>query len=258
MKQSWINKKEKERQEEIAELTNQIRDALLSLGDYDETEVQIFIDHIDEMARIGLSSAFLMIPDEPNLRTRLEKDPKLLIKTIDLIKTLPYKELLRAKLYSYTRYADSTPKHFHGDIIITDPGYVIKDEDWDAYCKRVDEPDYDGFIPGHIARNTIYGDWSCTTFDAQTKKPIGKFCADAGLVGVFDLAKTLEYNPEFDYHTERTWTTTLIKDFDGDVWFKIKHHNTSYGDDYSVHVVGKGHNIKTGEPIEFITHQTGL
>ena len=113
-------------------------------------------------------------------------------------------------------------------------------------------------LPGAIMHDTIYGDWSCTTFDAKTKKSIGHFCADAGLVAVFDLAEVLKYNPSFDYHITKKWTTTLIKDFDGDVWFEIKHYNKPYGDDYSVHVVGRGVNTKTNEPFEFITRQTGF
>lgn len=77
--------------------------------------------------------------------------------------------------------------------------------------------------------NIIYGDWSCTTFNSDTKKPIGEFCADAGLVGVFSLKEVLKYNPKFDYHTNRKWTTTLIKNFTGDVWFEVEPY---VSDDY--------------------------
>ena len=154
--------------------------------------------------------------------------------------------------------SDSTPKHFHGDIIITDPCYVIKGEDWANVCNHVDEPDYEPIVPGSIMRGTIYGDWSCATYNSKTKEVLGHFCADAGLVAVFDLAEVLKYNPEFDYHITKEWTTTLIKDFDGDVWFSVKRHDTEYGVEYSVHVLGKGTNIKTGKPIEFITCQTGF
>lgn len=45
-------------------------------------------------------------------------------------------------------------------------------------------------------------------------KNIGGFCADAGMVAVFLLDEVLKYNPNFDYHINRLWTTTLIKDND--------------------------------------------
>lgn len=258
MKQAWVDKKEQERQAKIEKLTNEIREAIAGLGDYNETEVQAFIEQTKEMARIGLTDPGFMMPHHNKaLNARWKDDPSLWMKTRTFLASLPYEELLIAMRYGYDRYLDSKPKHFHGDIIITDPCYVIKDEDWGEVCNHIDEPDYEP-LPGAISRDTIYGDWSCTTYDRKTKKVLGHFCADAGLVAVFDLAEVLKYNPDFDYHIEREWTTTLIKNFDGDVWFEVKYHNTKYGDDYSVHVIGKGTNIKTGEPISFRTTQTGL
>jgi hypothetical protein len=96
-------------------------------------------------------------------------------------------------------------------------------------------------------------------FDTISRKEIGTFCADAGFVGIFDLKEVMTYNPSFNYHTERPWTTTLIKDFEGDVWFEVKEeYDEEYGYDYLVEVVGEGRNIKTGERIEFRSTQTGL
>jgi hypothetical protein len=180
---------------------------------------------------------------------------------------------------------------FKGDIIITDPCYIIKKRDettrpkWKDY---MDLEDYSGMtrselmalgffeqykkltkaienwdkenpddwevcdfgddmealgIKNYISRDTIYGDWSCTTFNTDTKEPIGEFCADAGMVAVFLLDEVLKYNPDFDYHINRPWTTTWIKDFDGEVKFeKIRG---------KVRVVGKGN-------INFVGKQTGL
>jgi hypothetical protein len=76
---------------------------------------------------------------------------------------------------------------------------------------------------------------------------LGNFCADAGLVSVFLLEEVLAYNSDFDYHLKKNWTTTLIKDFDGDV--VITHRGE--GEDREVSVVGKGN-------INFYTTQTGL
>lgn len=212
---------------------------------------------------------------------------------------------------------------FDGDIIITDPCYIIKDK------KLVSEelekplpkyPHYENFqntkdylkaadnyykelqkfdhweqcnhgenmeilgITHCISKDTIYGDWSCTTFqhdfedgkalvenisnievnlsncketsqahlelkeelDSLSKqlKSIGYFCADAGRVAVFLLDEILKYNPNFDYHIERPWTTTLIKDFHGEVEYYID-------DNTNAHIIGKGN-------INFITVETDL
>lgn len=227
---------------------------------------------------------------------------------------------------------------FKGDIIITDPGYIVKEErslknypkreDYFSYPEVYQYPDYRiateeecnellddwtrQFVQKHnekiyisqlykqekenyrkamheynenniddwdiseygyhmeklgfehcITRSTIYGDWSCTTFDTDTGEPIGEFCADAGMVGVFLLDEVLKYNPDFDYHTARPWTTTLIKGFDGEVKFEVVHTEGVYDEDTpwckkgekweddEVQVVGKGN-------INFVGKQTGL
>ena len=171
------------------------------------------------------------------------------------------------------RYLD-TGMEFDGDIIITDPCYIMREineltkDDW-AACNYGSEMEALG-ITHYMTRDTLYGDWSCTTFNTDTKKVIGDFCADAGLVSVFLLEEVLKYNPEFDYHLNREWSTTWIKDFKGTVKFVVKHtegyyeEDTSYykkGDyweDYFVEVVGHGINKVTGEPINFVGKQTGF
>lgn len=118
-------------------------------------------------------------------------------------------------------------------------------------------------IKNYICRDTIYGDWSCTTYNSDTHEEIGEFCADAGMVAVFLLDEVLKYNPGFNYHIGRPWTTTLIKDFDGEIDFEIVHTEGVYEDDTEFHskgdrweddsvsVVGKGN-------INFETRQTGF
>lgn len=253
MNKEWVEKKEKERQEKIKMLTKQIEDTLLSMEGYTEEELQLFIERFHHELNLGSYSVSLLIPYIPDKF----KNKELFNSTKKFLKKLPYEELVTTKMDSYNNYLDSDPKHFTGDIIITDPCYIAKDNDWPDFLDDV----YNGenAIKNFIERDTIYGDWSCTTFNMITKKPIGKFCADAGMVGVFILSEVLEYNPLFNYHTEKPWTTTLIKDFDGDIWFEVEEeYDEEYGYDYSVHVIGKGTNIKTGERIEFKTSQTGL
>ena len=160
---------------------------------------------------------------------------------------------------------------FKGDIIITDPCYIMRAEhhgtkpltknDWE-YCCYGSMMEVFGFT-NYLCRDTIYGDWSCTTVNSDTGEKLGEFCADAGLVAVFLLDEVLAYNPDFDYHIERPWTTTLIKDFDGEVEFVVKHiegvceEDTDWwkkGDKWEddvVEVVGKGN-------VNFVGYQTGL
>lgn len=97
-------------------------------------------------------------------------------------------------------------------------------------------------IKNYISSDTLYGDWSCTVFNDK-EEPIGKFCADAGMVAVFLLDEVLKYNPNFDYHINKPWTTTLINDFDGHVDFDMEGENLI--------VVGNGN-------INFCSKQTGL
>lgn len=152
---------------------------------------------------------------------------------------------------------------FKGDIIITDPCYIIKKNSGDrGKCGYGDNMKALG-IENYLCRDTIYGDWSCTTFNSDTKEAIGEFCADAGMVAVFLLDEVLAYNPDFDFYETKPWTTTLIKDFDGDIEINIIHIEGVYDDDTEWHskgdkwednevrVIGKGN-------INFETHQTGL
>ena len=156
----------------------------------------------------------------------------------------------------------SEPTYFEGDIIITDPCYIMKDnKDWDK-CDCGDHLELLG-IEHFMTRDTIYGDWSCTVFDLNNKhEELGEFCADAGRVSVILLDDVLRYNPNFNYHTERPWTTTLIRDFKGTVQFVIKEDKYEYDGEpkveYEVEVVGHGVNIRAGNPIDFLGRQTGF
>ena len=154
---------------------------------------------------------------------------------------------------------------FKGDIIITDPCYIMRQDHYDE-----DEEKCNGYenmeklgINHYLVRDTIYGDWSCTTYNSDTKEEIGEFCADGGMVAVFLLDEVLKYNPNFDLYNTRPWTTTLIKDFDGEVEFEVIRTEGVYEDDTeyhkkgdtwvnkALHVIGKGN-------INFETRQTGL
>ena len=99
-------------------------------------------------------------------------------------------------------------KYFHGDIIITDPCYIIPDDkpdDWQKSCHG-DDMFCLGFR-NYLCETTLSGDWYCEVFKGSgsrlwfpqvPEKKIGDFSADACKVGVFYLRDILRYNPAFD------------------------------------------------------------
>lgn len=245
--------------------------------------------------------------------------------------SLHYKKWTHAVFMSQfiNQYLDSEPVEFDGDIIITDPCYLVKertqkeDEEYEKNkpkeedfhtCKEEDFTDADSVtikdskkyqketseylkalgkyqqehmddwkkcnygmnfealgIQKFMSRDTIYGDWSCTVFDIDTEKPIGTFCADAGMVSVVDLSEAVSYNPEIlKWLKEYDYAATVIKDFKGTVQFIVERieikHDTDTGlykagdisEDYSVVIEGHGINKTTGRPVNFIGKQTGF
>lgn len=156
--------------------------------------------------------------------------------------------------YCHTNYmnlCDSEPKEYDGDIIITDPGYFIKNENWDKFCGGEMEEILE-LLPSMIYRDTLWGDWSCTVF--SNNQEIGQFCADSGMVCVVYLKEVLNLNPKFDYFESRPWTTTLIKNFKGTIKFEI----LPYEEDYELQVVGEGINSLSKIPLNFFSTMTGV
>ena len=151
-----------------------------------------------------------------------------------------YKKLQHIN-YEINKYSnlvvDTDWNKMSGDII-TDPCYLFEnDKNYDIISKH-------GMI-----HNTMCGDWSCSTFDCNTKESIGEFCSDAGLVCIIPLSVVMEINPNFNYHITKPWTTTLIKNFDGEVRITIKEEKFEDGYiDYNVSVEGRGsHNFFTAQ-----------
>lgn len=148
-----------------------------------------------------------------------------------------------------------------------------KYDDWDK-CDWGENMEVLG-IHNYISKSTIYGDWSCSTYQTEEPKEfmesvlrilndnleneedsedwipyegeyIGEFCADAGLVGVFLLDEILAYNPEWkSWIEEHPWCATIIEDFEGEVEYYIDKV------DKEAHIVGTG-------SINFYTAQTGI
>ena len=143
--------------------------------------------------------------------------------------------------------------------------YSIPHDDWD-YSNCGENMAVLGIEHCAIA-DTLYGDWGCTTYEIEdevasatpekvAEKPLGEFCAYAGLVGVFLVDEVMKYTPEaVKSLRERNWCATFIDNFDGDITFaKIKatEHNEEFGYcDSELRLVGDGN-------VKFVTSQTEL
>lgn len=283
MNKKWVAAKEAEyaaiARTQRAEIVARINGAELLTDEDKKTLADVLDKECGRSYCTFETSAILAI-----LKNHDKKDDKFAMKLTDIknfvrsLDTDEYDSALYKANGGLKRYLDSKLMEFDGDIIITDPCYIMRaehhgtppltDDDWDA-CVCGENMEVLG-IYTYMTRDTLYGDWRCTVYNMDTEEEIGEFCADAGLVSVFLLDEVLKYNPDFDYHKKRTWTTTLIPDFKGTVQFVIEHEEGVYeedseywnaGDkweDYSVHVIGHGINKKTGDPINFRSAQTGL
>lgn len=186
---------------------------------------------------------------------------------IEYLKTIDVdivEEYLRRKI-PFNYLLDSDHVSFTGDIIITDPCYIVKKSDDDYEEMKEFFKD----LPC-MERDTIYGDWGCTTYlgikddkECQTKHAIGEFYAASGIVCVARLSDVLAYNKDFDYHTTRPLTATVIKNFDGEIHFAVDRQEYADNDgnireSFDVSLVGSGVDSETGSPINFFTSQTSL
>ena len=271
MDKEWVEGKNREQEIQRKRLLSEIKTKIENTGIFTEDEIQHLMDKIvsDLNDPLGFAAVAFDLGytrelaiqkfGEGKSQEKLDYIDGALQLNLDLKQE--FDNLFRTR-YDFSRFQDSEPVEFDGDIIITDPCYILKsDNDW----KRSDC----GYhlellgIKHFMTRDTIYGDWGCTVFDLNNNHAeLGQFCADAGMVSVMLLDEVLSYNPSFNYHLERKWTTSLIKDFKGSVQFVVHESNYEHGGkiytDYEVEVVGHGVNKCTGKPIDFIGGQTDL
>lgn len=315
MTKEWVMEQKKKAAQEVEKTCDQSIDYVKSADFLTDEEKEIFINELQSGADACAEMAMLKVGVSISERSN-GKSGALLSKLHEWNKKSPFPEYKAAlqiiEYIDFDKYLDSEPVMFNGDIIITDPCYIIKKHDpeveanrpkWNdfhTYSSESEYPDYDGTgsktyteehnkfyqalteydneheddwirsnygldmdvlgIHTYITKPTICGDWSCRTFNPYTGEDYGEFCADTGRVSVFLLDEVLKYNPKFNYHSDREWTTTWIKNFSGYVQIVVEEEK--YPDDelseYIVKVVGNGHNTSTGEPITFITEQAGF
>lgn len=76
-------------------------------------------------------------------------------------------------------------------LIITDPCYIMRDKDWEAFLdlELTSNPiGLDNYLRQYhnfgevIAADTGVGDWCNEVYDIQSDKTLGEFCADAGML----------------------------------------------------------------------------
>ena len=284
MKKAWIDKQNKIAQTELAAVKQEIQNQLTECELLDDEDVSIILDELKKITDIGLYSFYF--PDKlwdkyksfykehcPELHA--EALSAFYFKANTILKNLPTEKYFKLARENYDRYLDSEPMQFDGDILITDPCYIMKESAidyssipsyWDyisqhktvtrdgktyyrppihedypdckdgksptliaeqnAYNKAKEKWDGENMddwqrcdygdnmeifgINHYITRDTIYGDWSCTVFNSDTKEPIGRFCADAGLVSVFALDEVIKYNPEYEIEEDSCHSFLLL------------------------------------------------
>jgi len=106
---------------------------------------------------------------------------------------------------------------FEGTIIITDPCYFVKDEDWGDgfnYDDYLINPDLG--LTDYIWIDTGIGDTTGIVLNGETE--IGHFGVDSGTYGVFYLSEVESYNlGTTKYFLEHPGLATIIEDYSGDI-----------------------------------------
>lgn len=104
--------------------------------------------------------------------------------------------------------------NFNGDIIITDPCYLMKsDDDWEL-------SNY-GINLENIGIKTFLTDINADCFppdifDANSNIKLGEFASDSGAISIIDLSEAKNYNANFPKDLEKN-CYTIIKNFIGEV-----------------------------------------
>lgn len=147
-----------------------------------------------------------------------------------------YKIVCDGKKVDMERSQPLSKEFKNKDIIITDPCYILDEIDW------YNNESHDGIL----MRDTIYGDWSCTTYNTDTNEVIGEFCADGGMVCVVELDN--EKVNQSNLNGLPAHCRTIIRNFSGTVYIK-RCATGGVHDAIEVHGTGS---------INFIGKQTGV
>lgn len=131
--------------------------------------------------------------------------------------------------------------YFKGDIIITDPMYIVKsEEDWHR-CEYGDNLETLKIFAYITSGN---GDeFASDVVDLDAHERLGEFGSDSCMVSVMLLSEVRRYNFDFDKELGKH-CYTIIKDFDGEVQLIEMEEYDDNGQ--RVYFVGKGNkNFRT-------------
>ena len=130
---------------------------------------------------------------------------------------------------------------FKGDIIITDPMYIIKsEEDWQCceYGQNLESIGISTYI------TSINGDEiGSDVVSLDEYKKIGDFCSDSCAVTVMLLNELRTYNSDFDKNLEKH-CYAIVKNFEGEI--ELLEMVEDDGTDQRLYFFGKGNmNFRT-------------
>lgn len=104
--------------------------------------------------------------------------------------------------------------YFKGDIIITDPMYIVKsEEDWHRceYGEKLEALKIFTYITSGNG-----DEFASDVISLDTPERLGEFGSDSCMVSVMLLSEVRQYNFDFDKDLGKH-CYTIIKDFDGEV-----------------------------------------
>lgn len=120
-------------------------------------------------------------------------------------------------------------------IIITDPCYLMKDEDWDEFLDKnfslypTSLADYlrnEHDFGEVIAADTGIGDWNNEVYTVDGKDTtLGRFSADAGMVAVFTFSDLSNYGYDEDKleRLVKNGCATIIPNYSGDIMLEYEY-----------------------------------
>lgn len=126
---------------------------------------------------------------------------------------------------------DIFKQQFKGTLIITDPCYILNNEDYERtnYGKDLNKL---GFT-SYLVSDTGYRDWVNEILRYSPEESLGEFCADSGQVCVV-LKEDIENNPDCakKFYLLSKHCYVIIKDFEGVVTIDTTNPNwtTIYGE----------------------------
>ena len=131
--------------------------------------------------------------------------------------------------------------YFNGDIVITDPMYIVKsEEDWHRceYGEKLEALNIFTYITSGNG-----DEFASDVISLDTPKRLGEFGSDSCMVSVMLLNEVRQYHSDFDKDLGKH-CYTVIKDFDGEVQLIEMEECDDNGQ--SVYFVGKGNkNFRT-------------